>query len=878
MSRIIYELEYIPDLTLNKYSGFSDSGVQGLIERHGSFWRQLYSHGYRNKECFHLCYIYDPRKVKGKREKAIFCIDTEDDEYIRQIIASSALSSYYDLFEIRDYSGSDWYTRGYKCAANLIKGERFIKPLFSERKLYTTSVWEMHPAARLYQMHQLMASMDKPCLYCASIQPVNFTDKIEQDLAGVINVLRREAAYKTSVSASGSTLSEKDANADYALKYYVNTVDEVTANPHFIVSIQAYADDMKIARNLLDSAASEALKSGKHSIVSYQGNYSIGGMDNRISEYCADLNAEKSIAYLPHLFTLEEVTPFAILPSLYLGENIEIPKETTPTLFTNGIYLGKTEQGYDVNMPLSLLSKHAFFSGVPGSGKTNGMMHAAVSLLREYNIPFLILEPAKQEYRAMASLRDLTDLIVFSPSIASSFPLHINPFEFPLNMILAEHIRNLLDVFAGTFSLEPPMPYLLDAAVEEIYRDYGWNPGTVNNGKLAYPTMSDLYNKIEKKLNETDYDPDVRNNLKSILQVRIGSLLRRELGTIFDVSRSTILPNEWVKISAIIELETLGNEPANFMTLVLATLIRETLKVEPYDSGKNAGRPRHIMFLEEAHNLIGPSTVADAGNETNPKIAATNFIVKMLAEVRSLGEAIIIADQLPTEMAPEVLKNTSLKVGLKLTAADDRSLLGSIMSADQLQLERMGIFEAGHALVMYDNVVKPFEVQMPYLSVKEGLLDDNDLLICLIDHQRFWETLNKSVMINVAKWKRKAKEIAADREELLRTVKTEDRLYNYIDEVRELCCDIRLYRENLSALDNVMRLLSTGHINQDELHMDVRLIQQQYGFLLHSFSIIPGEKVRDDNLLPLRKELIEAGYKLDNRFSDYITASIRNLS
>ena len=39
----------------------------------------------------------------------------------------------------------------------------------------------------------------------------------------------------------------------------------------------------------------------------------------------------------------------------------------------------------------------------------------------------------------------------------------------------------------------------------------------------------------------------------------------------------------------------------------------------------------------------------------------------------------VIADQLPTKMAPEVIKNTVVKIGHQLTAEDDRNLLGGTM-------------------------------------------------------------------------------------------------------------------------------------------------------------------------------------------------------
>lgn len=123
-------------------------------------------------------------------------------------------------------------------------------------------------------------------------------------------------------------------------------------------------------------------------------------------------------------------------------------------------------------------------------------------------------------------------------------------------------------------------------------------------------------------------------------------------------------------------------------------------------------------------NLIGPKAEKEAGENANPKIAATAFVVKMLAEVRALNEAIIIADQLPTAMAPEVIKNTSLKLGHRMTSQDDRQLLGSTMSADEVQLERMATFTTGRTLCIYEGLLKPFELQMEQWSKVNGVVHD----------------------------------------------------------------------------------------------------------------------------------------------------------
>lgn len=257
--------------------------------------------------------------------------------------------------------------------------------------------------------------------------------------------------------------------------------------------------------------------------------------------------------------------------------------------------------------------------------------------------------------------------------------MRLNPFEFPKGLTLSEHISKLCQVFEGAFPIAPPAPFILDKAIEGIYRAHGWNTNDINTGEKEYPTMSELYDRFQKELSQTTYDSEIQGNIQSVLEMRIGSLLRREMKDIFDVKHSTFSPEEWLKHPVIVELESLGEGPANFVTLLLCTLIRETLKASPRADEEKV--VRHIIFIEEAHNLIAPEAQVASGQDSNPKIAATAYIVKMLAEVRALREGIIIADQLPTAMAPEVIKNTNIKLIHRLTSIDDRQLIGSTMSA-----------------------------------------------------------------------------------------------------------------------------------------------------------------------------------------------------
>ena len=761
MNRRYYSIEQIPDLTLTKYASYDNGNVQGVIEAHSHFWRQMNRKGLLYGEAFHLFYEFNPQRAKGDKLRIGICVDSqmEDKSFTDETIAASVLSPYFGLSKLKIRENPDKndldVTRKYRYGTHLIKKERFLSAKeYGREAYYLTSEWEMNENARLYTMTKLMAEIDQPCLYVVSIYPREWTAEMTARLDQTLYELRNTVRPQVSTGMGSTGIQIRDEHAKSALDFYEDLLESLAENPHFLVDVQVMSDSLEHACSILDAAASEALQEGTHEQIQFEQYLSLSELSEACFYVCAKKEAPPALNRLPQLFLLEELAHFAILPVLYSGEWIEIAKETVPESHVNGLLLGRDNTGHEIFFPLKNLSKHAFLAGVPGSGKTNAMMHLIYEMHGKHQIPVLIFEPAKHEYRAITRIKDLQDVELFSPSAATRFPLHINPFEFPIGMTLAEHIRNLIAVFDGAFSLDPPMPFLLDASVEEVYTDMGWLPAMTNMDKLDYPTMSQLYSKLAEKLEKTDYGPEIKGNLKSALQVRIGSLITREMADIFDVPESTVKPADWLNRSAIIELESMGKDPANFTTLLIATLIRETLKVVNYEKPKD-GRPRHVMFFEEAHNLIGPTAEKVAGQDADPKIAATAYIVKMLAEVRALGEGIIIADQLPTALAPEVIKNTSLKIGLRITAQDDRQLLGGTMNANPDQIEGLSVFIPGHALVSYEPLLKPFEVQLPYFKAKEGEQSDKAVLNCLVPKGLYFKDVQRSLDISKSKWKKK---------------------------------------------------------------------------------------------------------------------------
>ncbi len=591
-----------------------------------------------------------------------------------------------------------------------------------EINLYSIMEWEPCENGRLYNVLKLMEGYDRKAVLRIDIFPVEHTQAIRQRLP-----------YTETRRRISDRVQGKDDNSENIVKSWDKYLNNLMKFPQFLANVVAFSDSPDIAVMLADSVAAEAVESGTYLIetMSSESGFSMYESDAKI------LHKEKEsgnyVAPFLSLYTLEEIRPMFSFPILYPGESIECQKETDPTPFSKElsidkdtgemhevISLGVSSMGYDVTFPVKLFKKHAFIAGVPGAGKTNTMLYLVTTLWRntQQHVPFLVLEPAKQEYRALAMIDGMEDLCVFSPGADTYFPLHINPFQFPVGLTLAEHIANLNAVFAGAFELIPPSPFLIDSCIEKVYLDKGWNINERNNGNKEYPTMQELYDSLKIAVEESGYEGESKANIRSVMEVRIGSLLRREIGNVYNVRKSSIEPEDWLSRPVIIELEALGEGPANFMSLLISTLIREVLKIRKTsditksDEGVLKREVEHIIFYEEAHNLIGPTTDDPVGGSVDPKISATKYLVKMLAEVRALGEGIVIADQLPTAMAPEVLKNTGLKLGHRITAQDDRNLLGSTMSASADQLEEQGTFGTGQALIFYENLLKPFKMRV----------------------------------------------------------------------------------------------------------------------------------------------------------------------
>lgn len=723
MAVTCFQLDQIPDLSLNKYQSLADTGIDGVLKRHESFLRQWHGICMECSASFHLLYTYIPAEPIGHRLKVFFLIQGENLalRMMQPLLKKSPLS---DFFEFKQCELPDVY---FRMGATLTKKERvadIYNPMTGKIKaIHYVPKWEVKEEARLYDLFRMMEIVSQsytpqePCAFRLDLYPVSAAMETRSKFQPVLKELRGENDIKLMKETDSL---QSDSYARDISKEYEDWITSIETTPHFRVNMYGFADSVFKAKVLLNAAGSESLSEGDFSIAPIKQDMDgvlrlLSRMGRTADEYCFYPN-QASLKSWSTTYCLSEVVPFFRLPTLYDGETIEIPKETALMQIEDGIYLGKDMNGYPVNFALKDFPRHAFFTGMPGSGKTNTMLHL-VTQLHNNGIPFLALEPAKKEYRALLGYKEMQDICLFSPHLQSRFPLQINPMEFPLGVRLSEHINALLEVFEGSFSLEGPTYKFLSSSIQRAYTDLGWDIEDENTKEctLPYPSLQDVYDNLQREIEASSYDAELKGNVRAFLQVRLGGLMERDAGELFNVRLSTLKPDEWLSTSAIVELEVLGEQAKNFFVLLVCHYILETLRANPAGGLDQNGKPlplRHVIFIEEAHNIIAPSTQQGGTDSVDPKISATAYIVKMLAEVRALREAIVIADQLPTALACEVTKNTGFKLVHRLTAQDDREQIGTAISASPLQLERMASFTSGRAFIYHERTMKPFEMQV----------------------------------------------------------------------------------------------------------------------------------------------------------------------
>lgn len=365
------------------------------------------------------------------------------------------------------------------------------------------------------------------------------------------------------------------------------------------------------------------------------------------------------------------------------------------------VHMHNVEAG-KVYLSLNSLSSHTFIAGSTGSGKSNTIYHILDSARRE-GVHFLVVEPAKGEYKNVFGKDG--DVHVYGTNPKLTPLLRINPFSFPDQIHILEHLDRLVEIFNVCWPMYAAMPAVLKSAVEKSYVDCGWDLMTSTNkyDDALYPSFADVARNIKTIIDSSEYDTENKGAYKGSLLTRLQSLTTGINGLIF--SSDELSDEELFEKNVIVDLSRVGSTETK--SLIMGMLV---LKLQEFrmagDIPMNANM-RHITVLEEAHNLLRRTSVEQPTESSNILGKSVELIANAIAEMRTYGEGFIISDQAPGLMDMSVIRNTNTKIIMRLPDQGDRELVGKAANLNDDQITELAKLPRGVAAIYQNEWVQP---------------------------------------------------------------------------------------------------------------------------------------------------------------------------
>src|ERR1019366_4129522 len=439
--------------------------------------------------------------------------------------------------------------------------------------------------------------------------------------------------------------------------------------------------------------------------------------------FAATAGALATLAGLPR----REVPGLRVLDAGYFDVTSETGHRDCEVIELGAILDGQDRPVGAFQVPLSTLNRHAFVTGATGSGKSQTVRHMLEQLTRA-GLPWLAIEPVKSEYAAMAGritgLGQAGQVTVINPSDPGAVPLSVNPLAPEPGYPVQAHIDMVRALFMAAFDAEEPFPQIMSQALQRVYEASGWDvvTGGAAPGSLtqpAIPTLAQLQRAALAVIEDVGYGRELQADVRGFVAVRLRSLRIGSAGRFFEGGHPADI-GELLRRNVVLAIEDVANdEDKAFLMGTLIIRIVEHLRLRA--RARPAAGLRHVIVLEEAHRLLR------AGRE-GASAHAVELFASMLAEIRAYGEGIIIAEQIPAKLVPDVVKNTALKIVHRLPAHDDRQLVGAAMNLDEDQSRQVVSLQPGAAAVFADGMDRPLRVRVPFGGDFEGAPKPDELL------------------------------------------------------------------------------------------------------------------------------------------------------
>jgi ATP-binding protein len=377
--------------------------------------------------------------------------------------------------------------------------------------------------------------------------------------------------------------------------------------------------------------------------------------------------------------------------------DIKMDESAKREIIVGQIYHMRHTESCSVNLNVESLASHTFITGSTGTGKSN-VIYQLLSKLKDNSVKFLVVEPAKGDYkRIFGGICN-----VYGTNYSKSELLHINPFSFPKGIHVLEHIDRLVEIFNACWPMYAAMPAVLKDAVEKSYEKVGWNLRNSKCEPLVFPTFADLMETLPDVMNSSLYSADTKSDYSGALITRVQSLTNGINGQIF-CSNKELTAEELFEQNVIVDLSRVGSTETKSLLMGIVVM-----KLQEYRLHQDIMNSEliHVTILEEAHNLLRKTATGQSQEGANLQGKSVEMLTNSIAEMRTYGEGFIIADQSPALLDEAVIRNTNTKIVLRLPDDTDRKLVGTSMALNDNQIIELAKLPKGVAAVYQNDWVE----------------------------------------------------------------------------------------------------------------------------------------------------------------------------
>ena len=448
-----------------------------------------------------------------------------------------------------------------------------------------------------------------------------------------------------------------------------------------------------------------------------------------------------------------------------------------------GKYIEGKENGDTHCIPLKDLTRHFFIVGSTGSGKTVATLNIVKQLPKNIPFLIIEPVKAEYFKRLKSPEQQLVRSHFDVDKQGEEAELmKFDPLQLQHGVSVQRHVSYLKGCFESAFPMHPVQALVLENGLRTYYRKeiqsyYGsgdaWNqclnfeefrycvyatvPNPVTPAQRKdykiFPSWSDfqeyflgtsLKEQFSAKTEKSEeWEQLFRRRFMNIEEGPLGVIFKRAENEVWGRSQKDInqrvqngrntshvylyssmkvvnhtsfekrLNNNWV-----VELDALTDPElkALMMAFLLAFL---------YENRQATGEckePKHVLIIEEAHRILSRSAMTGIRGElagTSASAKSVSMFIDMLAEIRAYGQGIGIVEQIPTKIVSDAIKNTSLKIMLRLPSKNDRDYLGEAMNLNEEQIQFASLLKQGQAIVFDETVDLPVLLEIPNPSPPE---------------------------------------------------------------------------------------------------------------------------------------------------------------